>query len=324
METNELVLLDEKRKDVYLLDPRMFQVDEEFNVRTDYGDIPSLAQSISLRWSTNSVLGGYRGANGVIMIVDGFRRNRAIQLNIASGVINVDTWISDDDKEKEKPSIGFRVPVLLKKKEEWTMRQRLLDMYQSQDNKQLADGEKCELFYRLQEQGMKVEDIAKSIGKSPAHVSQMLSIAHAPEELRDAVYNGEMQTSAALKIISEAKKESREHSKHKGVPANESKNTLTREKTERAILEAKASGKTVVTKKQVSAAKKESSIEKEAPKGMLKILGEILALAQSQGKTQMAVDFLEPLIELLRDRKMTYAELLTQWEAIETAPTLTV
>ena len=45
--SNTIEILAEKRKDLFQIDPRCIIVDENFNVRADYGDIESLARSIA-------------------------------------------------------------------------------------------------------------------------------------------------------------------------------------------------------------------------------------------------------------------------------------
>lgn len=291
-------LQKEQKSDIYWVDPKMVIADESFNIRKDYGDIEALKLSIVSGWVGNSILLGYRGEGGVIMLTDGFRRNRAIQMAIEQGLL-------DDD---------FRVPFRLHKKG-YRLEDRLFDVYQTQDNKNLTKAEVCELFYRLKHNHNKSNDeIAKRIGKSPAFVSQMLSIAEAPDPIRESVYTGELKSSEAVTILTESKKEAK--AKNNGKPSNELSDTIAVEKAKKAIEEGKKDGLTVQSRK--------AKEEKEAPKGMLKMLDEILELANGQGKTPTAAYFLEPLIELLRERKMTYAELLVQWEAIESAPTLSV
>jgi len=114
-ETAELNLLKEKKTDIYWVDPHTIIVDETFNIRTDYGDIEALKNSIEQGWLDNSILLAFRAAKvGYFMLTDGHRRNRAIQELIAEGRLPED----------------FRVPMRLHKPG-YRIEDRLFDMYQT-------------------------------------------------------------------------------------------------------------------------------------------------------------------------------------------------
>lgn len=286
----------EQKSDIYWIDPKMIVADESFNIRQDYGDIESLMMSIVSGWVGNSILLGYRGEGGIVMLTDGFRRNRAIQIAVEQGLL-------DDD---------FRVPFRLHKKG-YRLEDRLFDVYQTQDNKPLEKKEVCELFYRLKHNHNKTNDeIAKRIGKSPAFVSQMLSIAESPAEIRESVYSGELSTKDATVILTDAKKIAKQ--KNNGKPSNELSETIAVELKKKAIEEGKKDGLTVQSRK----AKEKT----EAPIGNLKKIAELSEIGVSQHMDADIVEFLDVLHEYLHDCNMTPMEFFERCMASKNAPVI--
>ena len=294
----ETKLQKEQKSEIYWVDPKMVIADETFNIRKDYGDIEALKLSIVSGWVGNSILLGYRGEGGVIMLTDGFRRNRAIQMAITESLL-------DDE---------FRVPFHLHKKG-YRLEDRLFDVYQTQDNKNLTKAEVCELFYRLKHNHNKSNDeIAKRIGKSPAFVSQMLSIAEAPDPIRESVYAGDLKSSEAVVILTESKKEAK--AKNNGKPSNELSDTIAVEKAIKAIEEGKKDGLTVQSRK--------AKEEKEAPKGNLKKIKELYEIGVSQHMDVDIIEFLDTIHEYLTECNMTPMEFFERCIATKSAPTLSV
>jgi len=294
----ETKLQKEQKSDIYWIDPRMVVADETFNIRQDYGDIDSLKLSIVSGWVGNSILLGYRGDGGVIMLTDGFRRNRAVQMAISENLLDED----------------FRVPFRLHKKG-YRLEDRLFDVYQTQDNKPLEKKEVCELFYRLKHNHNKTNDeIAKRIGKSAAFVSQMLSIAEAPAEIRESVYAGELATRDATIILTEAKQEAK--SKNNGKPSNELSENIAVEKAKKAIKQGKEDGLTVQSRK--------TKEKLEAPIGNLKKIKELYEIGVSQHMDVDIIEFLDTVHEYLHDCKMTPMEFFERCIATKSAPTLLV
>lgn len=156
---------------------------ENFNVRTDYGDLDSLALSIIGNGQTVpgkvDVL-----SDGTFLLTDGHRRFKALQLIAEMG----------DEKPLFKATINSR---------KITEEQRILQMFTTQDNKPLAGHEVAELIQRLINLGWKQNDIAKKIGKTPSYVSQMLSYASESPIIKEQVVNGTMNVSTALKLQKE-------------------------------------------------------------------------------------------------------------------------
>ncbi len=82
----------------------------------------------------------------------------------------------------------------------------------------------------------------------------------------------------------------------------------------------------LITHKNQIAIPQSAPLEKEAPKGMLKMMKEIVELATDQNKIPVIRKGFEVMIELLKHRELTYCDLIDICETIETksAPTLSV
>jgi ParB-like chromosome segregation protein Spo0J len=156
------------------------------------------------------------------------------------------------------------------------------------------------------------DEIAKRIGKSPAFVSQMLSIAESPAEIRESVYSGELSTKDATVILTDAKKMAKQ--KNNGKPSNELSETIAVELKKKAIEEGKKDGLTVQSRK----AKEKT----EAPIGNLKKIAELSEIGVSQHMDSDIVEFLDVLHEYLHDCKMTPMEFFERCMASKNAPVI--
>lgn len=156
------------------------QIREGFNVRQDYGDLESLALSILENGQT--VPGRVDVLNdGTFLLTDGHRRYKALCLLVDMG--------------HDEPL--FKAIVNTTKT---TEEQRILQMFTTQDNKQLAPHEIAELIKRLINLGYNQSDIAKKIGKTPGYVSQMLSYANESPIIKEHVRNGNINVSTVVKL----------------------------------------------------------------------------------------------------------------------------
>lgn len=179
---------------------------EGFNVRVDYGDLEGLATSIL---ENGQMLPGRVDvlADGMFVLTDGHRRFKAMQLLEAQGNEPMFKAIVNTAKTTEE--------------------QRILQMFTTQDNKQLTPHECAELIKRLVNLGYAQSEVAKKIGKTPGYVSQMLEYANESPEIKKHVQKGNLSVSTALKI-------------KKAVPS-----TTERVKAVNKAVEAKGEAKTV-------------------------------------------------------------------------------
>jgi ParB/RepB/Spo0J family partition protein len=152
---------------------------DTWNVRHDMGDIRGLADSILA--NGQSVAGRVDVlADGTFLLVDGHRRYAACKL-----------------LEKDGNEVFFKAIV---NGSRTTEEQRILQMFTTQDNKQLLPNEVAELILRLINLGHDVPSVAKKIGKSTVYVSDMLEFAEEVPAIKNHVKNGYLTVSAANKI----------------------------------------------------------------------------------------------------------------------------
>jgi ParB/RepB/Spo0J family partition protein len=296
-EQNEITLLKEKKTDIYWVDPRCIIVDESFNVRDDYGDIESLKNSIAEGWVDTSILLAFRAPQaGYFMLTDGHRRNRAIQELLAENRLDAE----------------FRVPMRLHK-QGYRIEDRLFDVYQTQDNKPLTDKEICELFYRLKHKFNKSNtEIAKRIGKSIAYVTQMLSIAESPNEIKDKVYDGSLLKSAALAVMDKSKKQVK---KETGKVNNDLSNEIAVKTITEAIERGKNEGVTVQSRKTMK-------LKSDAPKGNIALIEELVEIGKGQHCDIDTVEIVELLLEYLNGRQMNPLEFYGRAAEVKALPVL--
>ncbi len=162
-------------------------VRDGFNCRTEYGDITALANSI---FENGQEVPGRVDVmkDGTFMLTDGHRRFKAL------------TYINE-----VLSSTAFLFKAIVNDRQT-TEEERILQMFTTQDNKQLEDIEVCELFNRLIKFGYKQADIVKKTGKDQNYVSRMLSLATENIQVKEHVKNGDISVSAVLALKKEIPK----------------------------------------------------------------------------------------------------------------------
>lgn len=171
------------RKEVLCFAPDQFEIDPEFNVREDYGDLDELAKSIAENgYNPAFPTRGY-AKNGKIVLVDGYRRLKAI----------------NEYLNKYTTTPLKAIPCIVEEKgvnEE----ERVLTMFQAGTGKELTPLEQAACIKKLQGYGWSIPDIAKKLAKTQIKVHQLLDLNGASKALRDAIRNQIVSTTAALKI----------------------------------------------------------------------------------------------------------------------------
>jgi len=204
------------RKDLLMLDPALIIADESFNVRQDYGDIDELKNSI-IENGVKQPLRGFREKDGEkFRLTDGFRRYTAVMKAISEG------------------TLIKKVPFILEERG-YTNEQRLVDMFVLNSGKRLTPLEEGDLFSRLEAYGWARKDIARKIGKTEAHVSNMILVSKAPKFVKNQILENVMSATTASEIMRSAKDEDRQ-----------------KEIIEEAKENAKKEGKDRITSKHVS------------------------------------------------------------------------
>jgi ParB family chromosome partitioning protein len=122
-------------------------------------------------------------ADGTFVLTDGHRRYKALQVCEDSGM------------EVYLYAIVNKVRT--------TEEQRILQMFVTQDSKQLNASETAELFKRLENLGWTQEQIAKKVGKTQSYVSQMLSYANESPVIKAEVEAGNLTVANVLQMQKE-------------------------------------------------------------------------------------------------------------------------
>lgn len=155
---------------------------EGFNVRTDYGNLQELADSILENGQAVPARVDAL-ADGTFLLTDGHRRFEACKILEGRGHEVLFKAIVNSNKTTEE--------------------ERILQMFTTQDNKPLLPIEVAELLKRMVNLGHDQTSIAKKIGKSITYVSQMISVANESVEVKNLVREGKITTSAVLKVKSQ-------------------------------------------------------------------------------------------------------------------------
>jgi ParB family chromosome partitioning protein len=256
------------------LDIRMIDVDETENIRHLYNNIDELAASIKEAGLRDPLkVAEYKAENGEIRykLVDGFRRMRAIRMLHEQGV-------------------PFKVVRVQKVKN--SMEEKLLEMLITGLHKdkvhpvEEAEGI-AELVSRF---GWSQTDVAKKMGKTPAHISNMVKLGAAPMKLKKLCLEGTIGYSAILKALSEAEDD---HDK-----AIEIVESIVAENT--TVTE---TGETVVKKVKGSQVKGEKT-KRITPMALLALASDKMA---QEGVDTSKVD---TLIALLKDKETTVEKLV--------------
>lgn len=183
-----------KRSSSYFIDPSMIDDDGDHNSRFDLGDIAELAAQIQAVLVADPASGGLlndirvkRKDDGRFQIIDGRRRNAAIQSLVKKGV--------------EFP-VGIPAKIVAKNQERVTS---IAQMFLANGGKQFLPLEEAAAFKSLKEEGLTLKEIAATVGRKHMHVSQMLALIDADESLKDAVASGKVGKQMAKDIASTTK-----------------------------------------------------------------------------------------------------------------------
>lgn len=169
-----------------------------FNIRTDYGDIDSLAREIAARGQLTPMRIRLSDDHTKAVIISGHRRRRAIDLANEKYGAKIDTvkCLPEEKGTNEET--------------------RIVDMFMDGTGKELTALEQAEAVRRLQAFNWNLNKIAKAIGRSTTKVKQLLDLNGASNQLRTAVEKGLISTSAALELASAPKEKQDEVLKNLG------------------------------------------------------------------------------------------------------------
>lgn len=188
---------------------------EGFNVRQDYGNLEELADSIL---NNGQLIPGRVDCleDGTFVLTDGHRRFEALKTLVEHGY---------------EPSFKAIVNPM-----RTTEEQRILQMFISQDNKQLTPHETAELFSRLSNIGYSIKDIAGKVGKSQPYVSQMLEYSKESPIIKEAVKEGHMTVGAVNALRKQIPSPSERVSAVKDAVEKKKTNNTTKKVSSKAIV----------------------------------------------------------------------------------------
>lgn len=133
-------------------------VEENFNIRYDYGNIQELTDSIAENGIQNPIhCYQKKGDINKYTLIEGHRRYKAIELGI---------------QQKKIDPLTFRIPMV--KSRPISDENRTLGLVTYNSGKPLTLLEEAMVYERLDKFGMSVAEMAKKVGKSSTHISNCL------------------------------------------------------------------------------------------------------------------------------------------------------
>lgn len=167
------------------VDPRNIIVEDGFNVRQDYGDIDGLAEAIIENGQQVPLIVVKHATDpDKYVLTDGHRRLRAVNLAIEKG--------------HDFPYVNCLLSTAS------GIEARLLSMLVTgTGNKPFTPVEEAEAYQRLINRGYSTADIAKRVGKSLGHVTNMLELANAEKETKNMVASGEVSATTVINAMKE-------------------------------------------------------------------------------------------------------------------------
>ena len=178
------------RKDVFKYGINDMVLDTEFKYnRVDNGDIEALAESIRENGVTQPLIGYKHPTEPTkVVIVHGYRRFHAMQIASEKGFA----------EGVEETAMFY-----LKDARKYTTKQKHIDIAIANDGKEMTGLEKGILFSNLEKEGMNRKEIASALAVTQAHISDMVMLSTSPSPIQNAIMDGLLSSTLALKIVKE-------------------------------------------------------------------------------------------------------------------------
>lgn len=191
-------LLDAKRADIHLIDPRRIIIQEGFNVRQIF-ELEELKDQIKEFGVLNpiSVIAEGKGDEVRYRLVDGERRVRATLAAIEEGA----------------PIARIKAIFLSRNAKEENL---CLEQVLRNEGKPFSEYEYGLMYERFRDRfGYTQAEIAAKFKKSPSHVSQCLNLVNLPGSIQESLGKGEISASAVKQIVRESGSEEEQEEKVK-------------------------------------------------------------------------------------------------------------
>ncbi len=177
----------ERKTAVLWVSPSTLTIEEGFNVREDYGDIASLAESIAENGIKVPLRVVEEKGSDLRVVIDGHRRFKAIQKLLSEGVENL------------------FVPIMLESASGSSKEARTLSMITLNEGKPLTLLEEAEVYKRLENFGWTSEEIAQKVGKSATHIKNCFIVVSASKTLKKLITTGKVSASTVIETIKKEK-----------------------------------------------------------------------------------------------------------------------
>ncbi len=202
------------KSDLLKIDPRRIIVDYDKNPRKEYGDINSLLHYIEengTKLLTPIKVKPSKDEHGkeIYHLIHGYRRMTAINKLIKKGV------------EISRVN-AIAVPKGYSDKDE------LIDHISENSGMKLNVMEEADVYNKLIKYGWTQSEIAKRIGKTQGHVSQIIKISNSSDYIKDTIRKGLISSALAIKVMNEHK--SNENEAEKIIKASVNKLKISGEK----------------------------------------------------------------------------------------------
>jgi len=171
------------RGDLFKVDPRLIEIDKNWNPRTDYGNMDELTASIIANGVVVPIT--VRRVMDKMILVDGERRLKATLAAIKAG---------NDIK-----SIPARVA-----RNGVSDTEAMFTAIASNDGKPLLPSEEAAAYQKLKNWGVTVVDIAKRVGRTEVHIYNRLKLVDAAPEVKVALDKKEIGVTEARNIVMES------------------------------------------------------------------------------------------------------------------------
>ena len=175
-----------------MVDPKAIKRREGWNPRFDFGDIEQLAKSIKAQKEKDGVgvlvaLRLKRLADGTLEIIDGDRRQTAVEYLIAKG---------------EEFAEG--IPAFIEGKNS-SDTDNLIKMFESNNSKLFLPLEEAAAYKRFKDAGFTLAQITAVVGKKHVHIVDTLRLLEADESVKEAVRSKKIGATTAKHIAKAGK-----------------------------------------------------------------------------------------------------------------------
>lgn len=192
--------------------PDGVRIDEDFNIRKDYGDLEELKKSLIENGQKVPAQGRRMTdpdtGEKYYLLSDGHRRLKAAKMAVAEG-----------------HQVHF---LLTTEAAKYSETDRYLDMFIRNSGKSLTPMEEANLFVKLQEKGFTVDGISKQIGKTKVHIYNMLKLLNtATEGTQKLVEEGKVSATTVVNMLQDTAPEVIEANINKAIAENPTKKKVT-------------------------------------------------------------------------------------------------